>query len=73
MRHHFDLTPELHERLGAIEELLEAESKASVIRSAIQLYEALAKRHSEGARFKIVDRLGIEKDLVIIPLGAPGA
>jgi hypothetical protein len=53
-----DVTPGFYERLEALEELVEGDSKAGVIRQALQLYEFLVKQHLEGASFQVVPRDG---------------
>lgn len=62
-----DLTPGFNERLEHLERLVEGESKASVIRQALQLYEYLVKRHLEGASFKVVQG-GEEKEIAFFGL-----
>src|SRR5262249_31526813 len=57
-----DVTPGFYERLEALEELVEGDSKAGVIRQALQLYEFLVKQHLEGASFRVV-RDGAEKEI----------
>jgi len=58
-----DVTPGFYERLEALEELVEGDSKASVIRQALQLYEYLVKQHLDGASFKVVPRDGPAKEI----------
>ena len=62
-----DLTPDFYERLEGLETLVEAESKASLIREALQLYEYVAKKSKEGYNFKI-QKDNVEKDLVFFSL-----
>ena len=45
-----DLKPQLYDRLEALEQLVGADSKADVIREALQLYEFIVKRVVAGAR-----------------------
>ena len=47
-----DLTPQFYERLEKLEGLVEAGSKANLIRQALQLYEYVAKRTLEGYSFQ---------------------
>jgi hypothetical protein len=49
-----DVTAGFYDRLESLEKLIEADSKAGVIRQALQLYEYVVKRHLEGASFKVV-------------------
>lgn len=60
-----DLTPEFHRRLEALESLVGAESKASVIRQALQLYEYVAQKTRKGYSFKAV-KDGHEETLVFL-------
>jgi hypothetical protein len=59
-----DLTPQFNERLESLEILVDATSKADVIRQALQLYEYIAKRTIEGYTFRAVGRNGREENLV---------
>lgn len=68
-----DLTPQFYERLQELESLVEAESKASVIRQALQLYEFIAKRSKGGDTFKAITPAGDEETLVFLgPLVSVG-
>jgi hypothetical protein len=62
-----DVTEGFYERLEKLEQLVEAESKAGVIRQALQLYEYVAKRHLEGAAFKVIQG-GEEKEIAFFGL-----
>jgi hypothetical protein len=64
-----DLTPAFHQRLEELEALVEADSKASLIRQALQLYEYVAKRTLEGSTFRAVKPDGEEEAIVF--LGPP--
>lgn len=61
-----DLTPQFYDRLQELERLVDAESKASVIRQALQLYEYIAKRTRDGHTFKAMSPAGEEETLVFI-------
>ncbi|HEV7517118.1 MAG TPA: hypothetical protein VGR07_12525 [Thermoanaerobaculia bacterium] len=67
-----DVTPKFYGRLEELERLVEAESKAGVIRQALQLYEFMVKRYLEGARFKVV-KGGEEQEIAFftLPTGEP--
>jgi hypothetical protein len=70
-----DLTPQFNDRLEALESLVDASSKADVIRHALQLYEYVVKRTLEGYTFRAVARNGREENLVFFgagPTTAPG-
>lgn len=62
-----DMTPKFYHRLEELERLVEGESKASVIRQALQLYEYVAKRYLEGAKFK-VSKGGEEQEIAFFTL-----
>ena len=47
-----DLTPQFYKRLENLEKLVEAESKASLLRQALQLYEYVATRIIDGWSFQ---------------------
>lgn len=66
-----DLTPEAFDRLQAIEEMVGADSKASVIRQALQLYEYLAKRSLKGHLIKATGPEGQEETLVFFGSNIP--
>lgn len=66
-----DLSPEFYRRLQALEELVEADSKASLIRQALQLYEFVAKRTVEGTTFRAVSPEGEEAELVFLGPSLP--
>jgi hypothetical protein len=58
-----DLTPEFYKRLEELETLVGSESKASLIREALQLYEYVAQKAKEGYIFKILKGAD-EKEIV---------
>lgn len=49
-----DMTRPFYERFEQLEQLVEAESKASLLRQALQLYDYVAKRSLEGWSFQAV-------------------
>jgi len=49
-----DVSPQFNERLERLQEIVDADSKASLIRQALQLYEYLAHRTVEGCTFKMI-------------------
>lgn len=63
-----DLKPRAYQRLASVEALVGAESKADVLRQALQLYEFVAKRAAAGDRFKTVRPDGSEEMLVFLAL-----
>ncbi len=62
-----DLTPEFYQRLENLETLVGSESKASLIREALQLYEYMAQQVKEGYTFKM-QKDGHEKEIVFFKL-----
>jgi hypothetical protein len=60
-----DLTAQFNQRLD------DANSKADIIRQALQLFEYVAKRTVEGYTFRAVSRTGREENLVFFGAG-PG-
>ncbi|HEV7509865.1 MAG TPA: hypothetical protein VGS07_33640 [Thermoanaerobaculia bacterium] len=63
-----DLSKPFYNRLEQLERFVEAGSKASLIRQALQLYEYVAKRAAEGCDFRIVDKNGREEKVVLLDL-----
>jgi hypothetical protein len=61
-----DLSRKFYERLEELESLVGAESKAVVVRQALQLYEYVAQKASEGYIFRAVGRDGREQDIVFL-------
>ena len=59
-----DLNEPFHRRLGELEQLTHADSKAGVIRQALQVYEYVARKSVEGYKFKSVAPTGEEESLV---------
>lgn len=64
-----DLTPQFNQRLEQLEALVDANSKADIIRQALQLYEYVARRTVEGYTFRAVSRNGRETNLVFFGAG----
>ncbi len=65
-----DLTRDFHKRLEGLESMVGAESKAGVIRQALQLYEYVAKRTIEGYSFRAVKN-GEEETIVFLGVAPP--
>jgi hypothetical protein len=61
-----DLSRKFYERLEELESLVGAESKAMVVRQALQLYEYVAQKASEGYSFRAVGRDGREHNVVFL-------
>jgi hypothetical protein len=64
-----DLTPDFYRRLEDLEAVVGSESKAGLIREALQLYEYVAQKVKDGYTFKI-QKGGDEKELVFFKLPA---
>jgi hypothetical protein len=62
-----DLTPESYRRLEELERSVGSESKASLIREALQLYQYIVQKANEGYTFKI-QKGPKEKDIVFFKL-----
>ena len=61
-----DLSPEFYTRLESLEERVDAESKAQVIREALRLYEYMVERHLEGDKFVARTQAGEEETIVFL-------
>ncbi len=59
-----DLSEPFYKRLTELEQLTHADSKAGVIRQALQIYEYVARKTLEGHKFLSVDTNGKEGRLV---------
>jgi hypothetical protein len=59
-----DLSEPFHKSLSELEVLTHADSKAGVIRQALQIYEYVARKTLQGHKFKSVDPRGHEESLV---------
>ena len=60
-----DLSRAFYKRLEQLEDTVDAESKASLIRQALQLYEYITRKTIEGASFRVVNPNGETENLVI--------
>lgn len=60
-----DLRPATFERLVVLEALLDLDSKAAVLRQAIQLLELLAQRVAKGSRVILKDPDGNESEVLV--------
>jgi hypothetical protein len=63
-----DFTPDFYRRLEELEILVEAESKASLIREALQLYTYIARKVKEGYIIKMC-KGAEEQEIVFFKLG----
>lgn len=59
-----DLQPRFHDRLTQLEETVEANSKADLIRDALRIYELLAREVLAGRRICSVDQEGQSKEIM---------
>lgn len=59
-----DLSASFNNRLDALEELTQADSKAGVIRQALQVYEYIVRKTMEGYSFRAIRPDGTEENLV---------
>ena len=59
-----DLSESFHKRLSELEQLTHAESKAGVIRQALQIYEFIARKTLQGYKFIAVDKDGKHENLL---------
>lgn len=66
-----DLKPQHYTRLEALEELVGANSKADVIREALQLYEYIVKRVAAGDRLSITTKDGKQEALAFFTMPEP--
>jgi predicted DNA-binding protein len=61
-----DLSPEFYKRLDELTHLVDAESKAQVIREALKLYEYVMKQREQGATFSVRQSDGAEKEILLV-------
>jgi len=61
-----DLSPQFYQRLEELESLVDAQSKAEVIRNALQLYEYMAQKSKDGWTFCETSPSGDEKGIVFL-------
>lgn len=59
-----DLSASFNNRLDALEELTQADSKAGVIRQALQVYEYIVRKAMGGYSFRAIRPDGTEENLV---------
>lgn len=59
-----DLPAAFNSRLEALERMTQAESKAGLIRQALQVYEYITRKTMEGYSFRAVTPEGKEENLV---------
>jgi hypothetical protein len=63
-----DLSAPFYERLEKLQSLVDANTKADLIRQALQLYEYMAQKTSLGYRFRQVNQEGKEENLIFFDL-----
>jgi hypothetical protein len=63
-----DLSSSFYKRLAKLEKMVEASTKASLIRQALQLFEYVVKKSAAGFTFRLVDRAGKEETLVFLDI-----
>ena len=63
-----DVTPDFYARLTALEERVDAPSKASVVRDALQLYDYISSRQATGWRFEATSPDGEKEHPVFLNL-----
>jgi hypothetical protein len=51
-----DLTSRLYDRLGKVEDLVGAGSKAEVVREALRVYEYLVSHAARGSEFRVIEK-----------------
>ncbi len=69
-----DLQPRFYNRLAQLEELVEANSKADMIRDSLRIYDAIARKVLEGNRICAVDNDGNLQEFVFVaPMPDPAA
>jgi hypothetical protein len=67
-----DLSPQFYKRLENLEGIVDADSKAGLIRQALQLYEYVARRSVEGWAFRAINSTnGKEEAIAFYSLSAP--
>lgn len=66
-----DLSEQFHDRIENLQDLVGANTKAGVIRQALQLYEYLARRTARGDKFQAVDKSGETESIVFLDLQPP--
>lgn len=66
-----DLSKAFYSRLQELETLVDVNTKADVLRQALQLYEFMAKKTAAGYTFRLVSPDQKEQDLVFFDLPNP--
>ena len=66
-----DLSEPFYERLAALERATDAESKAGLIRQALQVYEYIAHQSLDGYSFRAVSPDGNEENMVFFGAHLP--
>ena len=66
-----DLSTDFFSRLEDLQGLVGTETKAGLIRQALQLYEFIAKRTAQGDKFQAVGKGGEVERLVFLDLLPP--
>lgn len=64
-----DLTPRSYERLERLEGLMDASSKAEVLRQALQVLEYIAEQTRDGTEFRVRRPDGSDQALVLLGSG----
>lgn len=63
-----DLSPTFYERLTRLEEMVDLDTKAGLLRQALQLYEYVVTKSLEGYTFRLADPEGKEEKLVFFDI-----
>ena len=66
-----DLSEPFYDRLESLQTLVAADTKAGLIRQALQLYEFVAKRTAQGDKFQKVNPAGEAERIVFLDLEPP--
>jgi hypothetical protein len=66
-----DLSEPFYNRLDGLQDLVGADSKAGLIRDALQLYEYVAKRTAAGHGFQTVNQAGDTQTIVLLGILPP--
>jgi len=66
-----DLSLKFYDRLQELENLVDAKTKADLIRQSLQLYEYMAKKSAAGYQFRQVSPEGKEENLIFFDLPDP--
>lgn len=61
-----DIQPRFHERLSQLEQAVEANSKAELIRDALRIYELLAREIQSGRRICSINEQGQTKEIMFV-------